>query len=316
MDTKILIVAPKDDTHALVVQKVLDTEFDIEAIIWDTSRLNGEEFLTFCPNSNSDLLYLNLSDRTIDSSHFHSIWWRRVGKLNFSKEIHDKKIVDFCAREYSTLFHGAFASLKSPVINSPHAESLANRKPYQLLIAKESGLIIPNTIISNDPSRIRAFWEENYKNCIYKTLTPASDRFLETRRLNEEDFCDFDKLRYAPIIVQERIEGLDIRVNVFGQNIFASSIKVNLQEANTDWRLDMTSKWEEYEISMDLQLALLSFLRKLDLHYGCIDMRIQPDGRPVFLEINPAGQFLFIEIDTGQPLTKAFASLLLNPELK
>jgi hypothetical protein len=58
---------------------------------------------------------------------------------------------------------------------------------------------------------------------------------------------------------------------------------------------------------------LLSLVRALGLHYGCIDLRQRPDGTYVFLEVNPAGQFLFIEIDTGQPLTRSMAELLLRP---
>ena len=68
------------------------------------------------------------------------------------------------------------------------------------------------------------------------------------------------------------------------------------------------------DIDTELATALRSLLRALGLHYGCVDMRVQPDGRNIFLEVNPSGQFLFIEIDTGQPLAHAFSNLLLHPE--
>jgi len=46
--------------------------------------------------------------------------------------------------------------------------------------------------------------------------------------------------------------------------------------------------------------------------YGAIDLRLTPEGRYVFLEINPAGQFLYIEYATGQPIAAAIARKLIG----
>jgi len=55
---------------------------------------------------------------------------------------------------------------------------------------------------------------------------------------------------------------------------------------------------------------LRALMRRLGLVYGAIDLRLTPDGRYVFLEINPAGQFLYVEQQTGQPIAAALAALL------
>ncbi|MGW4639272.1 hypothetical protein ACWEN6_12125 [Sphaerisporangium sp. NPDC004334] len=39
---------------------------------------------------------------------------------------------------------------------------------------------------------------------------------------------------------------------------------------------------------------------------------LTPDGRHAFLEINPNGQFLWIEAATGLPISAAIADLLAN----
>jgi hypothetical protein len=44
---------------------------------------------------------------------------------------------------------------------------------------------------------------------------------------------------------------------------------------------------------------------RLGLVYGAIDMRLTPDGRYVFLEVNPSGLWLFTEEPTGLPITDA-----------
>src|SRR5215216_3529517 len=183
MSSPIVIIAPENDTHALVIKKVLDTDFSTEAVIWDTSGLSANDFLAFYLDSSKGLFRVNLLGRLLESDAIHSIWWRRPNGFNLEKDISDEKVAHFCTNEYSALLHGALASLTIPVVNVPHAESLANRKPFQLNMAQKLGLDIPKTLISNDPNEVRCFWEENHKDCIYKTLTPTPYRLSETRKL-------------------------------------------------------------------------------------------------------------------------------------
>ena len=51
-------------------------------------------------------------------------------------------------------------------------------------------------------------------------------------------------------------------------------------------------------------------MRKLNLIYGAVDLRLTPEGEYVFLEINPSGQYLFIELLTNIPLTERMAAFL------
>jgi hypothetical protein len=46
---------------------------------------------------------------------------------------------------------------------------------------------------------------------------------------------------------------------------------------------------------------------------GIIDMKLDSDGRPVWLEVNPQGQFLFLEgMCRDLPLTQLFAEFLMR----
>ena len=60
----------------------------------------------------------------------------------------------------------------------------------------------------------------------------------------------------------------------------------------------------------DVEAALLRLMRTMGLVYGAIDMRRTPEGEHVFLEVNTAGQWLFIEQATGQPIADALADAL------
>jgi glutathione synthase/RimK-type ligase-like ATP-grasp enzyme len=132
--------------------------------------------------------------------------------------------------------------------------------------------------------------------------------------LREEDLAHLEMLRHAPIIVQEKIEkGVDVRVNIFGDAVFACEITTTIPEADLDWRIDSTGEWQEHRLPDETSHRLKALLQALGLHYGCIDLRRRPDGEYRFFEVNPSGQFLFAEIDTGQPLLHALAQLLVEP---
>ena len=109
---------------------------------------------------------------------------------------------------------------------------------------------------------------------------------------------------------------MDVRVNIFGEAIFAADVNTHVPAAELDWRIDLTAKWKEHKLPDAIGRQLILLLNNLGLHYGCIDLRQQPDGNYKFFEVNPSGQFLFVEIDTGQPLLRSLAKLLVYPEVK
>jgi hypothetical protein len=55
---------------------------------------------------------------------------------------------------------------------------------------------------------------------------------------------------------------------------------------------------------------LLSVLAALDLRMGIFDLKLTDDDEPVWLELNPQGQFLFLEGLAEMPLSNAFADFL------
>ena len=99
---------------------------------------------------------------------------------------------------------------------------------------------------------------------------------------------------------------------MIGDELFGAEATPTIQQAKLDCRIDPGVKWEKHVIDEALQRDVRSLVRQLGLHYGSIDMRRTPEGKYVFFEINPSGQFLFIEIDTGHPLSDAMAAMLLG----
>jgi glutathione synthase/RimK-type ligase-like ATP-grasp enzyme len=66
------------------------------------------------------------------------------------------------------------------------------------------------------------------------------------------------------------------------------------------------------ELAPETEAKLLALMRRLGIVYGAIDLRRTLDDGDVFLEVNPAGEWRFIEDRTGQPVTQAMADLLIT----
>jgi glutathione synthase/RimK-type ligase-like ATP-grasp enzyme len=82
--------------------------------------------------------------------------------------------------------------------------------------------------------------------------------------------------------------------------------------ASQDVRMNLHAKYMAYELAAETARLLGGLINRLGLVYGAIDLRLTPEGRYVFLEINPAGQFLYIEHATGQPIAATLAQTLLK----
>lgn len=98
---------------------------------------------------------------------------------------------------------------------------------------------------------------------------------------------------------------------MMGEDVFAAAIHSQETSYAVDFRMDMDAgRVEAFQLPRGVIERLQALMDRLGLIYGAIDMRLTPDGQYVFLEINPAGQWLFVEQRTGQLMTEAFVRLL------
>ncbi|MET0228974.1 MAG: hypothetical protein ABW234_09740, partial [Actinomycetes bacterium] len=67
-----------------------------------------------------------------------------------------------------------------------------------------------------------------------------------------------------------------------------------------------------YDLPPNVCASLGALMRGLGLSFATIDLKVDARGDHHFLEVNPQGQFLYIEILTGQPISAAVARTLVN----
>jgi len=312
MVNQILILSFTEDAHAQEICSRLNKKFGANAHIWDTSGIPSKQTLTIDPEKHSYCLN-GVHSEPIDFSKITSCWWRRPVVAEIPDDVKETRVRRYCQNESDKLIRGAILASNMPLINDPINQSAADHKPYQLRAAYEIGLKIPETLITNSPEEAKSFTESRKRKCIYKAFNSPSWKIVETREFDKSMDEDLESLKYAPVIFQEYVPlGRDIRVIAMKNRLYAAEAIARSSEAYLDWRLDHKIKWNRIILPVDIIDKINKLLNKLGLHYGSIDFRQTPEGEYVFLEINPSGQFLFLEEKGRFEITDSFCELLLN----
>ena len=234
---------------------------------------------------------------------YGAVWYRRLRVPTMPSGM-DPGIYDFCVRENRNALLGGLIGHQTRWMSHPGAIWKAEFKPYQLRVAANVGLEIPRTLISNRPESIRAF----YQSCAGTVAKPVRSGYIVkngvdcavfTTKLDDEAMEHLSDAALCPTIYQELVpKACDIRVTVVGQKIFAVAIDSQSDpNAKIDWRKTENPLLPHTRIELPEQLeqSLLDLMSALTLSYGAIDLVLTPDGRYVFLEINPNGQWLWMD---------------------
>jgi glutathione synthase/RimK-type ligase-like ATP-grasp enzyme len=307
---RVLILAPAEDFHALAVRALLEQR-GIEVLILDVSSLPASRRMAHRVSHSGCVLSID-GDGLDD---LRSVWWRRISAPDVS-EVRDPEERRFAQRETREAFIGALLATGAPIVNDPIAERAASRKPYQLHVARSVGLDVPRTTITNDEAQAREFLREmGEEEVVFKALTATPIGMTDTRPFTPDHKSELWRLRYAPMILQQFVPlGRDLRVTMVGDRTFAAELSSRKPAARYDWRIDLGYEVEAVTLEAVLEDKLQALRRALGLATGSADLRVSPHGVPYFLEINPAGQFAFLEAYAGIPVLEAFADFLAEPE--
>jgi len=105
----------------------------------------------------------------------------------------------------------------------------------------------------------------------------------------------------------------EMRVTVVGHRVLAAEIGSQESRATRyDWRHydDDTVPYRAYRLPPSVEARCVELLGALNLSFGAIDLIRTPDDEFVFLEINPNGQWAWIEEAAGLPIGDAIARWL------
>jgi glutathione synthase/RimK-type ligase-like ATP-grasp enzyme len=193
------------------------------------------------------------------------------------------------------------------VINRPSAMMSNGSKPLQAQLIRKHGFSIPETMITNDPDVAIAF-VDRHADVIFKS---ASGVRSIVRSFAEHDRARLDAIRMCPVQFQERLRGINVRVHVVGDQVFACEATTDAVDYRyaTD-QVGTAATIETVKLSDELAEKCTSLSATLGLDFAGIDLLMAEDGRVVCFEVNPSPGYTYFESHTGQPISEAVAAHL------
>ena len=288
-----------------------------EAVLFDIADLPDESTLTidFAEPSRPRARLARRTGGPVVLTSATAVWWRRPQFVRVDS-ITDPDAIGFTHGEWHEALHGLYHLLPCPWMNPPLLDEAASRKAFQLAVASSLGMRVPDTIMTSDPDEARQFIERHgIGKTIYKIFAATHQVWRETRLVGEADLASLEALRLAPVIFQEYIAAVaDLRVTIVGDSMFAMAIDSRGTGYEVDFRVSLAdARTSATELPDSVSGALRELMKRFGIVYGAVDLRLTPDGEYVFLEINPAGEFLFAEHGSGLPITDAVAGWLAAP---
>lgn len=193
---------------------------------------------------------------------------------------------------YQTVMGWLLSERRIRVFNR-NISSIAMNKPASLVLAREAGLRIPQTWVTNEVSK---FSSEQLEQMIAKPVLGGDYCYSLAEALAKTDLRN--GLAATPAIVQKKLIAPEIRIYVIGRSSFAFEVR---------------SRSLDYRVNQDAELIFLpevpqevAMLRKLmaqlGMDFGAADFKTDSEtGQLVFLELNTSPMFArFDQISGGK----------------
>jgi glutathione synthase/RimK-type ligase-like ATP-grasp enzyme len=312
---RVLLFTNKEDvTTDYIVRELKRQEIDFYR--FNTEELSKSVKIDLNFEKEKYLLIDKLDNKTYNLLDFTDIYYRRPELPLYDDEGLTDGEKSFLQIEIYYTLEGVYRLLSGKHwFNNVFAIRNAENKIYQLLLAKEVGLTIPSTLISNHYDSVEQFLEKG--NHIIKPVHNARIKdekhpqivyTSEIKQTIKKDEAEFN-VNYLQKKIEKRC---DVRATFVEEKCFAVTIdSQKLEETCVDWRKgEHILKHTPIELPREIRLKCIQLMKRLDLLYGAIDFVLDKQGNYFFLEINPNGQWAWIEHLTGLPISKEIVKCL------
>ena len=156
----ILIITHTNDNESIpLVMDAVAAQGGI-AYRFDTDRFPTTVQLRSHYSGDEERQILACEDYELDLATVSAVWYRRVAIGQRIPETMDPQLRRAAIDQSRAAVHGMIASLDAFHLDPIHRLRRAENKQLQLKIAREVGLHIPRTLITNEPEAVRRFARE------------------------------------------------------------------------------------------------------------------------------------------------------------
>jgi hypothetical protein len=308
------VVTRHDDFHAHVVRQLLEEQGVRCFLLFADSMscVGGISWFSPWPTqvaSERGALY-DAEGQTVIVGDLDVVWWRRMtGEPRIPVNLPEAGVQELVVNDCQAALLGLLITdFQGTWISPPEATRYASNKQLQLRVAQRAGLRIPRTLVSQNPDTVRRFCAARDGQVIVKPVAGAQDTPVMTGLVRPDILTD-EAIRVCPAIYQEYIPGTrHLRISCFGDDLHAAMLETEA----LDWRYPLEARVTRFELDDNTARQIRRVLSDLRLRMGMVDMKLDDAGVPVWLEINPQGQFMFLEgMCDSLPLSRGFRDFLI-----
>jgi len=245
-----------------------------------------------------------------------AIWIWRPQWPTVDSSISDPLDVEFARQESVAAIGGLLRTLNNKCVSPADAMQAARWKVAQLAIARTVGMLVPESLVTSDPALAEAFAKRG--PTVAKAVAEARVVLGEEERSGYVQALDnavvWESIALTPVLFQRKIAKIaDLRITIVGRHLFPVLITTPTG-APLDFRATPPREcvYNRPHIESALASACLAFLDQFGLRFGAFDFAVDSEGRPWFLECNPAGQWGWLEDYGGVRITAAVVDLLMS----
>lgn len=251
---------------------------------------------------------VRLNGSWFEPGQISNIWYRRPEEFSLAAK-DDSPEAKFTRLEWTEFFENFFAHVPSKRwMNHPSVNATASRKLEQLSTAAKLGIKIPDTLVTQQPEELKAFYAKHEGRLIAKPLSSGYvergedefDSLIYTNQLRVGDMEDLTDLSVCPTLFQEFVEkDYDVRITVVDSDLTA--VKLVAKERDGTQRCDIRRNnmvdviHSQIELPSQIASSIWALMKKYSLRFAAIDMVVSMAGEWLFLEINPNGQWAWID---------------------
>lgn len=272
-------------------------------------------------SNNSWYLRNKINSKEINSSNISGIWYRRPKFPEVKLDNISTKIKNSLSLEAKYTYEHILGSIDTNWMSYPTNIRKAENKILQSIVAKNIGFNVPSSIITNNPDEVINF-KENFSEICLKPLRKGrySDQenmyLIYNRILSQDDLAKIDNISNFPVLIQEYIpKKYELRVIVVNETVF--TVVVYSQEksrTSEDWRVDncQNVKYEIINIPKEIETKCLKIVRHFGLNFSSMDIIVSEDGKYYFLDLNPNGQWGWLDEKLNLGISQKILEFLSN----
>lgn len=226
---------------------------------------------------------------------------------------------EYALLQFDTVLRSLYAALAGRWLVDPVQSELARMKLVQAARASECGLDVPETLLTNSPQDAEAFRADHGGRVLTKAAAmPIVSPNIEGRWVMPlaqlwDRPVDPAALSACPAMYQPYLEKTaEVRSVVIGDEVFSAAVDGREHPTRpVDIRsVGLDLPYRPHELPAEVAAGLVKLVHGFDLEFCSADLVRTRDGRYVFLDLNPNGQWLWLEREPSNlPLTTALVDL-------